>query len=430
VRQLYLREYIERWDAFISDIRLIRASRLEESLQQARDLSAPDNPLAPLMRGIARETTLVPAPESQGIVAQVESRAKGVLQDSREQLSRLLFDNNTKARVEKSAPPEQVVDDHFASLHAMVKGAGPGAPAPLDNTIALIGEVYNTLNVANLALRGGDKPPPSETPAKVSAEAARLPEPLRSLLTALSKESQTATLSAERSTLSKDVNSSIGQFCSQAIEGRYPLSRSSDRDVALDDFTRVFAPGGLFDDFFTRNLAMYVDTTSRPWTFRKRGEATMGADSGTLLQFERAAAIRTAMFRGGREPSMKLQFTPYDMDPTISEFNLDVDGQQVQWKFGPKIPVKVQWPGPRGGTQVRLSLSSDRGGSSLVKDGPWALFHLFDRMQVDPVANAPERFRITFNLDGRRAIFDVDAGSVQNPFTLRELREFHCPTGL
>jgi len=61
-----------------------------------------------------------------------------------------------------------------------------------------------------------------------------------------------------------------------------------------------------------------------------------------------------------------------------------------------------------------------------VNDGPWALFKLFDRQQLE-AAGAPERFKATFNVDGRKAIFLVTASSVRNPFRLPELEQFSCP---
>jgi type VI secretion system protein ImpL len=69
------------------------------------------------------------------------------------------------------------------------------------------------------------------------------------------------------------------------------------------------------------------------------------------------------------------------------------------------------------------------GGTGLVNDGPWALFRMFERVNLTP-GSAPEKFRATFDVDGRKVVFDVTAGSVRNPFRLPELRGFSCPNGL
>jgi len=50
-------------------------------------------------------------------------------------------------------------------------------------------------------------------------------------------------------------------------------------------------------------------------------------------------------------------------------------------------------------------------------------------MQVERL-NSPERFRVTFFVEGRTATFDVTATSVQNPFAMREMSDFQCPTAL
>ena len=63
-------------------------------------------------------------------------------------------------------------------------------------------------------------------------------------------------------------------------------------------------------------------------------------------------------------------------------------------------------------------------------DGPWALFRMFDRFDVQPVPQQPEKFIVTLNLDGRRARLEVTANSVFNPFRLREIQQFRCPGAL
>ena len=73
--------------------------------------------------------------------------------------------------------------------------------------------------------------------------------------------------------------------------------------------------------------------------------------------------------------------------------------------------------------------SPSTGASGLAVDGPWALFRLLEKAQLEP-AGAPEKFNVTFNVDNRKARFEVTANSVQNPFRLRELREFTCPERL
>ncbi len=204
--------------------------------------------------------------------------------------------------------------------------------------------------------------------------------------------------------------------------------RSSAQDVTQEDFSRLFSPGGLIDEFFQKNLAQYVDTSTKPWSFKKVGDASMG-DSASLVQFQRAAAIRDVFFRGGgKGASLRLDFKPLEMDASINQFILDVDGQLVKYSHGPQVPQSVQWPGPKGSTQVRVQIQppSSVGASGMVFDGPWAMFRMFDRLQVENTG-LPERFKAVFNIEGRKATFEITASSVQNPFRFKELEQFQCP---
>lgn len=432
VRRLYLLDYVKQWEAFIADIKLLPVNgNMTQAMQAARILSAPDNPLAPLMRAIVREVTLT-ASDSKSVVEQAKDVATQKIDEQRERLARMLGTKAAPSVVAPGSRIESIVDDRFESLRQYVKSPQGGGPAPIDGTIALLNEVYTMISAADTAVKGGNAPPPSEVPNKVKAEGARLPEPVRTLVQTLAAAGNTATTAAARHNLSTAVNSNIGEFCRQAINGRYPFTRGSATDVTQEDFGRLFKPGGLFDDFFQKNLAALVDTSTRPWSFRQLGEGAIARDSAALVQFQRAAAIRDTFFRsGGATPALRLDFKPAEMDESITQFTLDFDGQLVKYAHGPQIPATIQWPGPKGSTQVRVQMQPPlaSGSSGLTTEGPWALFRMFDRLQVVPAAT-PERFKVTFVIDGRKATFDVTASSVVNPFRMRELSEFSCPSSL
>jgi type VI secretion system protein ImpL len=160
------------------------------------------------------------------------------------------------------------------------------------------------------------------------------------------------------------------------------------------------------------------------------GEASTAESSKSLIQFQRAQTIRDVFFRGGAAPSMKLELKPVSMDTSITQLIIDIDGQTLKYAHGPQLPVAVQWPGPKGTSQVRLQvIPPTAGASSQTFEGPWALFRLLDRAQIQPTPQ-PEKMMATFNLDGRRAQFEVISGSVQNPLRLPELEQFRCPGAL
>jgi type VI secretion system protein ImpL len=427
VRRLYLTDYANTWETFVNDIRLVRGGNLTQSIQTARVLAAPDSPLPTLLRAIVREVSLVRKNDADKSLL---DKGEEKLRDKADTLKKFFGTSTARPTAEVESRPERIVDDRFDALRRMVTAPVEGQPAPVDAAVGLVKELLVLLTATDSAVKGGNAPPPSDLPTKLKVEAGQMAEPVRSMLTTLASAGASQALGATRGNLSDALAAEVGDFCQKAIAGRYPFVKSSTRDVTQDDFSRLFAPGGLLDDFFQKRLAPYVDTSTKPWSFRQVGEAKMGDTSGALIQFQRAQIIRDVFFRSGRAAGMRLDFKPLEMDASITQFILDVDGQLVKYSHGPQVPMPVQWPGPKGSTQVRLQLSPAAGGSSgKVFEGPWALFRMLDGMQIGATGQ-PEKFSVTFNVDGRKTQFEVVTSSVQNPFRLRELEQFQCPTRL
>jgi len=430
IRRLYLLDYAQTWETFINDIKLVHTSTLQESIQSARLLSAADSPLPILLNAIVKEVTLVNTGEADKNV--IDKATEGV-RSARDQLKLLLGQTDDREPTASIiSRPEHIVDDRFKDLRRMVHSTIPGQPAPIDTVITQINDLYMLLTATDTALKSGSTPPPSDVPTRIKADAGYLPEPVRSMLTTLSTSGISQALGQKRVMMNQALKANVTDFCLKATSERYPFTKTSIRDVTQDDFARLFAPGGIFDNFFQNNLAAYVDTSAYPWRFQKSGDASMGLASTDLQAFHQAKIIRDTFFRhGGNSPAMEFVFKPIDMDPSITQFILDIDGQLVKYSHGPQVPISVRWPGPRGSSQVRLQISpiTSYGASGQVFEGPWALFRMFDKIEIKTSVQ-PERFFTTFNVDGREIQFEVVTSSVQNPFRLRALEQFSCPKRL
>jgi type VI secretion system protein ImpL len=416
VRRLYLQDYIKAWDAYLADVKLVRLGGIERSMDVARLLSTPDSPLAAYVRAVARETTLVPPAREPNALDKAAQAAKKAQSD----LAKLA--DPGAAPSASGGPIEKMVDDHFAPIRRQAEGQ----PAPIDDTTKLFAEVYAQLQGIDAAQKSKSAPPAGGGGEKVKAAAGQQPEPIKSMLETLADAGAKQGRTAERESLTTELKP-IYDFCTRAVANRYPFASGSRADVLPEDFGQLFGPGGMLDEFYQRRLATLVDTGGATWAYKPLADGSRPATPAALADFQRAARIKEAFFRaGGRTPGFRIDLKPVDIDPALKDLTLDIDGQALKFQPGTSTPATVSWPSQRVASQIKLSAN---GGTPLVFDGPWALFRMFDRFEVQPSAQ-PEKFNVVMNLEGKRARFEVVANSVFNPLRLREVQQFRCPGAL
>ncbi len=356
------------WQSVFDDLRLAPTPQLADSARLARALSHDDSPLLTLLRTAARETASGPSAA------------------------------------------------WFAALRAHVEGAAP----PVTRLQALLAKTAAHLAAADEAAKRHSMPPASEVMRELAQAAREAPRPLGGLLTQLHTTSASQLLAAVREPLSREIARDLAPACTRAVAQRYPFVRNASAEMTRDEFVRTFGAGGLFDAFFQRHLAAH-------------GEV---ARSDGAAPFRRAQTIREAFFRdGGRTLGTRLEFRLLELDAGASEFTLDVDGQVMRFKRGAQPTQSIDWltlggasaaTGSSGRAHVLLAPTS---GSGYTFNGPWALLRLLDRARVD-AGTSPDRALISFDIEGRKARFEVRSASAHNPLLRQDLEPFQCPNKL
>ena len=429
VANLYYEEYIKQWDEFLADVGIVSFTSLDHGAQVVTILSGAESPLKKFLTAAGKETRLEGTAKLPG-----EATGKALKETLNAAKSRLgnvlgaVTDDavNAGSTVKVTNP----VDMHFAGLQKLVGMPEPGAPAPaagaagaaapLDATLEAMKGVAKFMTDANLAKQNGTPAPSPEVLAQFKLQGAGKPE-LANVLGAIDSGTTGLTKGNERERLSA-LWSPIGDFCRKAVAGRYPMVRSAAQEATPDDFGRLFSPGGMMDDFFQKNLAQIVDT-SGSWHLRP-GNASVGINPGVLAQFQRAARIRDALFgNGGKQAGVRFDLKTVNIDPAFSKFALEIDGQTLSYTAGTPARMSFTLPSGKGTGTVRFDTTP---ASSLRTDGPWAWFRMMDKGTLEATKQG-ELYKLTFNLDGKKAEFEMQASSVINPFKRDMLEQFQCP---
>lgn len=208
--------------------------------------------------------------------------------------------------------------------------------------------------------------------------------------------------------LSQQIAARIAVPCIELVAGTFPFDRRADREAPLEEFNRLFAPQGMFDNLYAQLHARQADLSRQD-----------------LERFRSAARIRDAFFPGGRKRlGMQLTLRVISMDPAIERIDLELEGQALRFARGESSTRTFSWPGT--GANARLKISPATLAAPLEYQGHWALFRLFDRAMIKE-SSVPGHLSVVFDLGGKQAAFDVQSEGTVDPFRVSELQSFDCP---
>jgi len=431
LRDLYFEDYIEEYQQLIYDLELAPFKDAREAARILNILARPgDSPLVNLVGEVSRETNFTSAPASAD---DSEDGQGDAFAAQRERLQQLLGNQEEAAtdryQIKRYA---NVVEEEFAEFHTLAGGSdgAAGGASPMGHLLGLLRELADFMMLVSRE-ESADGVPQHVVQrgqsiieqVQFAAERQSVPM-LQALLQAAAVSVDNIASGGVATNIESQWSSGPLQLCRQAIANRYPVSRSAEAEIRLEDFGRFFGYGGAADKFFESYLKEKVDTSRKPWRAAVSRGVRLTPDA--IAQFERAQAIRDTFFRGDSTPYVGFELTPISMDPSVTQFSLTIDGQSTEYFHGPRVSQSFDWPGPQGVGEVRMEMAPGNGMPMRSMRGPWAWFRFLDESNMSP-GSRPEHFQVQFRLGERSANYELVARSAYNPFKLEELSGFRCP---
>ncbi|KAI1690850.1 intracellular multiplication and macrophage-killing domain-containing protein [Ditylenchus destructor] len=463
IRRRYLEEYAKHWEHFLASVRPVggsdaAATNLGFDLGVLRQLAALDSPLSRLARAAARETTL-----SRPLMVPRKRPGDCSTRLPKDERQTEAMGRRLGIRAEERME-RQIVDDRFAALRELITGQPDVA------RYRVARRFYTLLVVADTALSAQSLPPGgAEVGARLLLEAGKLPAPFREVLTALATSGGSKVVQGATAILrgqaqlqfetSHGVDGAAGRRALPAWRGR-PLPAGGDRagclhrglhaDVRRGRGGRRVLRKALGGPCRYQRASLALQGSGElceprgpcgPGGTRGRNGTTGPTLAGELLKllalggpnleaFDRARQIRDLFFReaDGRKLGWKLELKVLELEPSITDLGIDIDGQGQRYVHGPVQALSIHWPGPRGGSMAELSANPRVSGptSTVGASGPWALLRLLDKGRLVSTAT-PGRTSVEFQFDGRRALLDIGSGSQPHPFNSDLLKGFRCP---
>lgn len=410
----YAEDYIRTWRHALSQLDVRDFQDLNQGVRILDNLTGGHEPLTRLLTTVRDNTQLVRVPEDQSDAA------------------RELLEQSPEYRM------EQDIERQFAGLNSLLVKTGD-EPTPLAQILTVAQNLHNYLRTIQespdrgkaalaaardrMSLQGAD---PIFTLQRL---ARNQPEPINRMLAKLASESWRVVLNEAVAELERQWYHDVYQPFQQTIARHYPFSQGAGRDVALQDFERFFGPEGTLNNFYQKNLKLFLEDHPEHVVLTTRASLVR---QDVMDALDQAAKIRQAFFTRSGNLDVEFALEPLNLSSNKRRSVMNVDGQLVEFSHGPRQSIPLVWPNTlRDSVESRVTLvptEVNRSPRSLSENGPWALFRLLDKADITGVsASAVD---VKFDLDDGEMSYRLHAASNTNPFTRHLLAGYRIPRSL
>lgn len=435
VQDLYLSEYIEVWDGVYKQLAVVGFRNLGHAEEVLANMVDPVySPLVAILQVGRMNTQLKPPRDELEGLAEKNPKKGGV---KTRLATRLLISQYEGTKVDK----------HFRDLNMLVNEGSAGV-APIAGIVEkvrslrdFIGDVaispdpgQQAFGLARQRFDSGS----ANAITGVKLYAQTLPVAVRGWLETLADQSWKVLLHSAHGYADSEWKARVYRPYSQALQGRYPLNRSSNDEMTLYDFAEFFKPGGAVDIYYEEFMAPFINSRGA-WRNRVVDGYSLGFSEAVLRQVRNARAIKDIFFRESPDTiSVTMELRPRAMDERDARFTLDVGDERLTYNHGPKFWKTVRWKANQDNMRVRM-VFEDLQGSQYDRSfhGAWAWFRLLDSSYVEKTSQS-STYLVTFSAgdergarrDAHKITYEVKTKSVDNPLRREVLNAFRCPESI
>ena len=383
VKELYLTEYLATWNKVYASLDVKNFQNLRQANDVLTSFSDPVySPLIAILTIGKENTQLSPLAVAQSMADGNNTGVAGAVTNvvnKNVELNKVdsrFRDLNLLLREKKNQPP--AVTTILTKITQVKEYVSEIALAPNPSQQAFA--------VAKARFQSGS----GNAISALQTYAKTQPEPIRRWLDALSEQSWRVVLGSAHGHVKGEWRTRVYRPYANTLAGRFPLKKTAETEVALQDFVEFFKAGGIMDQFEQEFIAPF-----------RGGKGYIGLSSAAINQVEKARLIRSYFLKKNPEiPSMSFQLTPYKMPANDVRFTLEIGNNRISYSHGPKIPKPMKWSAGDDQERVRL-IFEDLNEQEHPKEyhGPWAWFKLLYNSKIQRTTH-PNIYLVTFGLTG------------------------------
>jgi type VI secretion system protein ImpL len=395
LKSIYLKEYAATWVSLIEHIKLKPMTDFSDITQAAKQLSNIDSPMLKLLSIVRENTNFNEVRERNEQLAEFVS----------------LLDN-------LSNPKTSLLFQIFTALDTMSPSS----------------EQLSQSNPQELAFQTvkrilADSHPDQTNIGNLKILAKKAPEPIRGWLEEIANSYWKLAINSAGDYINEQWKVQILTPYSKHLANKYPLKKSSETQLSLNEFNQFFNKEGLLERFEENYIFPFISYKDNNWQVKPEVAKITTIPKVVLEQLKRFAHIQAMYFtHDGQSVYSKFSLQPISADPDIQSFKLTLGKSGVLYNPNlPNVITNLEWPSSTGDT-VQIELITDTGKPiHQTFNGTWDWPKLVNQYSAIPLAITDQQFDLVFNIENHSIKFRlINSGSV-NPYALDYIQKTWMP---
>lgn len=385
MRNLYFTQYTQEWTRFITRMRIVNPTNLEQGKQIFGEITrGPTMPLRKAFQKLQENMTLKDDFDyGEGIQLPFAQKKAGASNSMRA----LDIARNFAPLLAFTVPPtgkeaDVALDNYHVHLREVRDAIGKALDSKEEEK-ALLERLKSAIEDTKSLINDGNL----EAWAKDTEEL--LLTPLKDLLKLVER---TGSEGAKNDWCARIVDPMYERF-----NGRYPFAADARDDVVLADFEEFFHPeNGVIRKAREELLSGFVTLEGNYFVARDLGKSDVARLDPEVVRFlNRAQDIGMVMFSSGE---LRVDFDVLlECNPQVSRIEWKVAGETRVFECNNKLLPRMRWPGKEG-QGAALTALGRQGRKTLEEAGEWGLFELLERHSKIPVFANEEVLEFKFDL--------------------------------
>lgn len=424
VLRLYMREYIQVWDEFLLDIKLIMPTDLEDTTAKLADFLQGNSPLKQFVVAVADETWL--SKPTKGAEAVAEEAQKELVKKAGKlgQLANKAIGDKALSELTKLQNDE--VSPHFKNIRRLGKENSSDYKRIVIKRFTMLNRKLQDLEYAEGADRQKKILRVEKSLDKFKkAVNARPAKPITAWMLELRKTIIEILDGKVSNSTNKSWKSGVYANYKAKIKGKYPAGGSSRNAIPMGDFAEFFGPDGLLETYFKENLKDSINQEGAVWAAKEGSISQVSANA--LSQLQRADKIKKAFFpAGSATPKIKLFVKPFITDINITRMTFTMGGKEIKYEEGGLLePTQMEWPGSNPYIGLNVTYVDGTTATLAKAESEWSLVEFVRKGGMRKSGGS------SYKLGFAGVSFKLRAASSDNIISgIKELKRFKCPENL